>query len=69
MDLNFSPYTLFFGFIFGVIGYAAWRYGRSHSSERHLVLAVLLIGFSYFIPNVWLILIVGACLTFLLFYP
>jgi len=48
MDLDINPYTLFFGFIFGIIGYASWRYGRKQSSERHLVLAVMLIAFSYF---------------------
>jgi len=67
--MTFNPYSIYFGFLFGVIGLIAWRYGRKIKSQRHLILAVLLIGFSYFISNVWLTLGIGAVLTILLFYP
>lgn len=69
MNMDFDPYTLFFGFIFGLIGFAAWKYGRSQNSERHIYLAVLLMGFSYFFSNVWVTLGIGSVLTILLFYP
>lgn len=65
--LNFDPYTLLLGSIFGVIGYAAWRYGRRELSTRHLLLGAALMGYSYFIPNPWISLGVGTALTVLLF--
>ncbi len=67
MDLDFT--TIFFGLLFGGIGYAAWTYGRRERSGRHMMLAVALIVYSYFIPNRWLSLLAGAVLTGLLFWP
>ncbi|HSA58612.1 MAG TPA: hypothetical protein VLJ37_02895 [bacterium] len=67
--MSFEPYNLYFGFLFGLVGFAAWRYGRHKQSARHLILAVALFGFSYFMPNVWWTLGVGGTLTLLLFWP
>lgn len=64
---NFDVYTIVLGTIFGVIGYAAWRYGRRELSTRHLLLGAALMGYSYFIPNPWIALCVGIVLTVLLF--
>ncbi len=67
--MHFDPYNLWLGFVFGMAGLAAWRYGRHVQSARHMILAVCLMGFSYFIPNVWATLAVGGVLTLLLFWP
>lgn len=67
--MSFDTSSLFCGLFFGVIGYAAWRYGRRMTSVRHLLLGLVLMVYGYFIPNVWLNVSVGAVLTLLLFWP
>lgn len=67
--MHFDPINLWLGFGFGIAGYGAWRYGRQIQSARHMILAVSLMGFSYFTPNVWSTLAVGAVLIILLFWP
>jgi len=67
--MHFDPYNLWLGFVFGLIGFAAWRYGRHKQSIRHMALAFCLFIFSYFMPNVWSTLAVGGGLTVLLFWP
>lgn len=67
MDFDFG--TLFFGIVFGLIGFVAWRHGRQNQSGRHMILAIILMVFSYFMPNVWVTLLVGGFLTVLLFWP
>ena len=67
--MDFDPYSLFWGFIFGLIGFAAWRYGKQRASDRHILLALLLMGFSYFFSNSWVIVLIGTLLTVLLFWP
>jgi energy-coupling factor transporter transmembrane protein EcfT len=67
MDLNFG--TIFVGILFSLVGFAAWRYGRMKQSIRHLLLAVALMVFGYFVPNPWLGLLIGGVLTGLLFWP
>jgi hypothetical protein len=67
--MHFDPYNIYFGILFGLIGFAAWRYGRHKQSARHMLLAVVLMGFSYFVPTLWLTLVIGSILTFFLFWP
>ncbi len=67
MDFNLT--SLFIGMGFGVIGFSAWRYGRKMQSGRHMLLAVGLMGYAYFVPNPWISLAVGSVLTVLLFWP
>jgi len=67
--MHFDPYNLWLGFVFGLVGFVAWRHGRNTQSGRHMLLAVVLMVFSYFTPNVWSTLVVGGILTFFLFWP
>ncbi len=67
--MDFDINAIIIGMFFGIIGYGAWRYGRSAESPRHLYLAVGLMGFSYFVSNMWLTLVIGGVLTLLLFWP
>ena len=69
MNISLDPYNIFFGMLFGIIGYGAWRYGRNTQSERHLILAILLMTFSYFVNTLWITLGLGSILTLLLFWP
>ncbi len=67
--MSFDPYSIIIGIAFGIVGYAAWRYGRKNQSARHMILAVMLMGYGYFVPNPWLCLAAGLALTFFLFWP
>jgi hypothetical protein len=67
--MNFSLSTILIGLFFGVVGFSAWRYGRQKQSARHMLLAVGLMGFGYFVPNPWLAFLIGGILTGLLFWP
>ena len=67
--MHFDPYNLYLGFLFGLVGFAAWRYGRHKQSVRHIILAIILCVFSYFVPDVWWTLGIGGVLTLLLFWP
>lgn len=67
--MEFNLYSIIIGFLFGIVGFGAWKYGRQSQSERHMLLAVALMGYSYFISDVWISLLVGAVLTVLLFWP
>ncbi len=69
MNLNLDAKTILFGLFFGVVGFAAWTYGRKNQSARHMWLGAALMGYSYLIPNPWLSLAMGLALTGLLFWP
>ncbi len=67
--MSFDPYAIFLAIIFSLVGYCAWRYGRKTQSGRHMILAVALMGYGYFVTNPWWSLAVGSVLTVLLFWP
>ena len=67
--MTFDIYSIFISILFSLVGIAAWRYGRQQVSARHMILAVLLMGYGYFIPNPWWCFAVGCILTLLLFWP
>jgi hypothetical protein len=68
--MNFSmpsPAVLFAGLIFGVIGLAAFTYGRKATRWQTMLIGFLLMVFPYFIDSTWLLYGVGAALTGALF--
>jgi len=67
--MDFDSPAFYLSLFFGLVGFSAWRYGRRVSSERHLILAVLLMSYGYFMSNAWISLFLGASLTVLLFWP
>ena len=69
MNLHLDVKTILFGLFFGLVGFAAWMYGRKNQSARHMWLGAGLIGYSYLIPNPWISLVIGIVLTSLLFWP
>ena len=70
LDLgSFSFATIFVAVIFGLVGFAAFRWGKRNSEPRQLFLGIALMAYGYFITNVWVSLAVGAALTLLLFFP
>jgi len=70
MDLGgFSLATILIAVLFGLVGFAAFRYGRKNSEPRPLLLGIALMAYGYFVSNAWASLGIGALLTLLLFFP
>lgn len=55
--------TLIWGVLFGAIGLGFLTYGRRQSAIIPLVVGVSLLIFPYFMPNLYLLLAVGAVLV------
>lgn len=66
---DFSPASIFVAIVFGLVGFAAFRYGRKNGEPRPLFLGIALMAYGYFVSNVWLSLGLGAVLTLLIFFP
>jgi len=72
LDLNlggFSLWTILIAVLFGIVGFAAFRYGKKNSEPRPLFLGIALMAYGYFVSNAWLSLAIGAILTLLIFFP
>ena len=66
---GFSLYTILLAVFFGLVGFAAFRYGRKNSEPRPLLLGIALMGYGYFVTNAWVSLAIGSALTLGLFFP
>ena len=66
---GFSLYTILLAVFFGLVGFAAFRYGRKNSETRPLLLGVALMVYGYFVSNAWVSLAIGSVLTLALFFP
>jgi hypothetical protein len=66
---GFSIATIAVAVFFGLVGYAAFRYGKKNGEPRPLFLGIALMAYGYFISNAWVSLGIGALLTLLIFFP
>jgi hypothetical protein len=66
---DFSLATIIIAVVFGLVGFAAFRYGRKNGEPRPLVIGIALMAYGYFVSNAWISLGIGAVLTLLLFVP
>ena len=66
---NISLATILLALLFGVVGLAAFRYGKKNGEPRPLFLGIALMAYGYFVSSVWLSLVIGSALTLLLFFP
>lgn len=57
-----SPAYIFGAILFGVVGLAAWRYGRTHERAPIKWLSVALMFYPYLISRTWLLYSVGVAL-------
>ena len=72
MDLGLgelSLATIAVAVFFGLVGFAAFRYGKKNGEPRPLFLGIALMAYGYFVSNAWVSLGIGAVLTLLLFFP
>jgi len=66
---GFSLATILIAVLFGLIGFAAFRYGRKNDEPRPLFLGIALMAYGYFVTNAWVSFGIGALLTLLIFFP
>lgn len=66
--LHFEPYNLLAGFIFGTIGWGAYRYGSRLELWQPRAIGAALLAYPYFITHRWWIWIVGIALLVLLWF-
>lgn len=55
VDLNFDPYNILAGFIFGMIGWGAYRFGRQLERWKPVTIGLALMIYPYFFSNAWLL--------------
>lgn len=55
------------GFVFGVIGFSAFNYGRKHKEGKPLGIGIALIGYSFIVTNPIWVWVIGIGLSALLF--
>jgi len=69
MDMSLpSPGVLFAGLVFGVIGTAAFMYGKKQARFSSMVIGVALIAYPYFVSALWLLWGIGIALCAALYY-
>jgi hypothetical protein len=66
---DFSPGIIACALLFGLVGFAAFRWGRKNEEPRQLFLGIALMAYGYFVSNAWLSFGIGTVLTLLLFFP
>jgi hypothetical protein len=63
-----SPAYIFGAVLFGIIGYAAWRYGKKTSRVYTKWIGVALMLYPYAISETWLLYVVGSALCVALYF-
>ncbi len=61
--LSFNPWTLFVGFVFGVIGFGYYRYGKRQGDTVMLGAGVVLMVYPLFVTNPMILTVMGVILT------
>jgi len=55
--------TLFASLLFGIVGFAAFRYGKKSPSLKAMLLGAALMVYPYFVEDIWLLYVIGVALT------
>lgn len=64
--MNFEPYNILAGIIFGTIGWGAFMFGRRLDLTYPKIIGIVLMAYPYFIQQRVLIWLVGVVLLILL---
>ena len=65
--MNLSLPNLIAGILFSSIGFVAFVYGKKMAYWRCMTIGIVLMGYSYLIPDTRAVYLVGAALTAALF--
>lgn len=57
-----TPANLFGALIFGIVGLAAFRYGKKVRTGSPMVIGVALMVYPYFVSRTWLLYMIGLAL-------
>ena len=68
MDFDINPYNLLAGLVFGTIGLASYRYGKTLELWQPRAIGVALMVYPYFIGNKWLLWLIGVALLVVLWF-
>lgn len=60
MDLDAG--SLIAGFVVSGVGFVFFNYGRKMGRPLHVITGLVLMVYPYFIPTVWVMLVIGAAL-------
>jgi hypothetical protein len=63
-----SPANLFGSVMFGIVGFAAYRYGKKTGNFNPMMFGVALMVYPYFISQTWLLYAVGCGLCAALYF-
>jgi hypothetical protein len=63
-----TPAALFAYLIFGVVGFAAFLFGRKSGNWTQLGIGLALMVYPYFVSEAWLLYAIGFALCAALFY-
>ncbi len=61
--LSLDPWTLFLGFVFSVIGFGYYRYGKRQSDTVMLAAGVALMVYPLFVASPVMLAVIGLILT------
>jgi hypothetical protein len=62
-----SPAALFGSLLFGAIGLGAFMYGKKMVLYKPMVIGFVLMAYPYFVPEVWLMYVIGCGLCLALY--
>jgi hypothetical protein len=60
--------SLIAGFVVSGVGFVFMSYGRKMGRPIHLITGIILMVYPYFIPTVWVMLVIGALLCALNYF-
>lgn len=66
--LNFNPYNLLAGLVFGTFGWGAFSYGKKLDLWQPRAIGIALMVYPYLISNAWLLWGIGGGLMVLLWF-
>ena len=65
---GFNWPNLIGGTLFGIIGFAAFMYGKKEKAFKPLTIGIILMVYPYFVPNTVLIYVIGIALSAALYF-
>ena len=65
---DFSTPNIIAGILFSIVGFVAFSYGKKMGMWKPMSIGLALMGYSWFVPNVWANWIVGTALCVLLWF-